>query len=324
MMNTPDIQDIFADCIDRILSGETLESCLRRYPSVASQLRAMLETTLPIRQLNPPLAEVLEDQAWVWAQIRDRIPSGEDRGGEPSARRQFRLILLLAATVILFVGVAVFGSGLVENNDVVQVLSTATNTQPATNVPPTVDQTSTATLTMTSTETVTYTPGVTATQTPTLTATASATATFTQTATATLTATETSTRTPRPSRTPTRTASPAPTVQLGACGAFLTEAEVRQQVLAIYPNTTITRIEQDERYSGTLIWEVRTSHGVVLIIEAECGTILELNSSGSDSLDSGSGDNSGNSSDNSGSDDSGDDSSDDHDNSGHGGGGSDD
>lgn len=324
MMNNTDIQDIFADCVDRILGGETLESCLRRYPTVAGQLRAMLEAALPIRQLTPSVAEVLEDQAWVWAQIQDRIPSGDLRGGEPSSRRPFRFVLLLAATLILFAGVVVFGSGLIDHDDEVQLLPTATVTQSATSVSPTATQTSTATQTVTATTTTTSTETVT--QTLTATETTTATITATQTSTPTPTATQTHTRTPRPSRTPSMTPSPAPTLQLGACGAYLTEEEVRQQVLAIYPNTTITRIEQDERYSGTLIWEVRTSHGVRLIIEAECGTILELSRSGSDSVNSGSGsdDNSGSGSDNSGSDDSDDDSSDDHDNSGHGGGGSDD
>lgn len=47
-------------------------------------------------------------------------------------------------------------------------------------------------------------------------------------------------------------------------------------VLSIYPNTTIVEIELRTLGDGTLIWDIDTSHGLDLWIDANTGTILRI------------------------------------------------
>ena len=47
-------------------------------------------------------------------------------------------------------------------------------------------------------------------------------------------------------------------------------------VTGVFPNTTITELELDTRFGGTLVWEVKTSHGIELIIDATSGAILVI------------------------------------------------
>jgi hypothetical protein len=86
-----------------------------------------------------------------------------------------------------------------------------------------------------------------------------------------------------PSATETLTPTPmATTIQLPTatfapgCGAPLTEQDARDRVLEIYPNTTITSVTQQVKFGGTLVWEVHTSHGVVVTIDVACGNILTI------------------------------------------------
>lgn len=47
-------------------------------------------------------------------------------------------------------------------------------------------------------------------------------------------------------------------------------------VLAIYPNTTIVEIRLDSRFGGALVWDIRTSHGLEITIDAQSGIILTI------------------------------------------------
>ena len=62
----------------------------------------------------------------------------------------------------------------------------------------------------------------------------------------------------------------------------ITEQAAINIVLGIYPNTTITRIELDDKFDGVLVWEVRTSHGLELNIDAQTGVILTIERRGDD------------------------------------------
>ena len=60
-----------------------------------------------------------------------------------------------------------------------------------------------------------------------------------------------------------------------------TEPEISAQeainiVLEIYPNTSIIAIELDDKFGGTLVWEIHTSHGLELNIDAQSGVILTI------------------------------------------------
>ncbi|MCA9914620.1 MAG: PepSY domain-containing protein [Anaerolineae bacterium] len=47
-------------------------------------------------------------------------------------------------------------------------------------------------------------------------------------------------------------------------------------VLAIYPNTSIVEIKLDDKFGGILVWEIKTSHGLELNINAQTGVILTI------------------------------------------------
>ncbi len=49
-------------------------------------------------------------------------------------------------------------------------------------------------------------------------------------------------------------------------------------VLAVYPNTTIVEIRLDRRFGDTLVWDIRTSHGLEITIDAQSGIILTIES----------------------------------------------
>ncbi len=52
----------FADCIERIEEGESLESCLQDYPQHADYLRQMLQTTELVHRAHYDEADVNEAQ----------------------------------------------------------------------------------------------------------------------------------------------------------------------------------------------------------------------------------------------------------------------
>jgi hypothetical protein len=100
--------------------------------------------------------------------------------------------------------------------------------------------------------------------------------------------------------------------------AAISEQQAIDIVLAIYPNTRITSIELTEKFGGTLVWEVHTSHGIEVNIDAQIGTILTIERNSNDNANT----NANANSTNNGNDN--DDNDNDDDNSGSGSGGDDD
>lgn len=261
--------DAFNDCMERIASGQSLESCLSLYPGYAAQLRPLIEVALSVRQLQPPTAELREDQALVWEQITRTLPLPVRR----RRRSYYRLLLLAAVLLFIFMLSAtwfLFTRPDLPSDDR-QVLETLT---------PTVSPSPTA---IPSTFTLTPSPTliVTATVTPSPTLTVTATVTPSPTLTVTTTVSPTTTASPTPTQTVTLTATNAPTTAPTAtfapgCGAPLTQQDAANRVLAIYPNTTISSITQVVKFGGTLVWEVKTSHGIEVNIDVACGVILTI------------------------------------------------
>lgn len=62
--------------------------------------------------------------------------------------------------------------------------------------------------------------------------------------------------------------------------AAVSVADAVSKVLAVYPNTTIVRIELTTKFGGTLVWEVKTANGVEVIIDATTGAILTIDERG--------------------------------------------
>lgn len=105
-------------------------------------------------------------------------------------------------------------------------------------------------------------------------------ATMTATPTATPTPSVTPTTSPSPGVTPSATLEPSATFAPG-CGAPLTAADAETRVLAIYPNTRIVSVNQETRFGDVLVWVVRTSHQLELVIDVACGNILTIDQLGS-------------------------------------------
>ena len=62
------IEEVFNDCFERLLLGESLESCLRRYPEYAAELDSMLRTAFDIKRKAFPVQPRPEFK--YWARIR--------------------------------------------------------------------------------------------------------------------------------------------------------------------------------------------------------------------------------------------------------------
>jgi len=250
--------EVFEDCVQRLTSGESLERCLSRYPSFAEQLRPMLETVISLRRMQIPQAEVIQDKAIVWDRIQWQMNAARTR-----STRGVRSIIQVGAAVFVLL----------------LLLTTTWFVLTRPDLPPDPNEI----VPLVTTETPTQTPTQTATQTLTLTSTPTQTATQTPTHTSTQTPTQTSTQTPMLTSTPT--ASPTPSLMLTAsptvtfapgCGAPLSAGEASARVLEIYPNTTILSVTSMEMFGGRLVWEVRTSHQIVVVIDVACGTILTI------------------------------------------------
>ncbi len=253
---------IFEDCLVRLSSGQTIEDCLRAYPAHAQQLRPLLEAGEMIHSLRVPQAELLEDQALVWQQVQAQLPA---RYAQRS--RGYRSILQLVAAILILLLLmattwfALTRPDLPRNEENIVIPALVTNT-------PTPTATSTVTPTVTTQPTETSLPTSTSSVVPSLTVTMSLTATFAPSSTLTPTALATSS--------PTATFAPG-------CGAPLSSDDAIARVAEIYPNTTVTTIQQITLFGGTPVWEILTSHRIRLVIDIACGTILTIEQLGATS-----------------------------------------
>jgi hypothetical protein len=275
-----DLPEIFNDCINRMAAGWTVDECLSEYPADAARLRPMLEAGLQVRFMRLRQPELLEDQEIVWRRL-----VGEESYALPLPpsrnRRGYRVLGQLMAAVfllLLLVGATWFVLTRLILPPDVPILETLTPTATLTVTgSPTVATTPTitpsSTLTVTQTSTTTTTPSLTVTQTSTTTTTPAPTQTPTPTATQTVTGTFTATLAPSPT--------PSATGTFSACGEPRTAQDAINAVLNIYPNTTITSVLQITKFGDTLVWEVKTSHGLIVNIDVACGTILTIEQPGS-------------------------------------------
>ncbi|MBK8023696.1 MAG: hypothetical protein IPK19_20230 [Chloroflexi bacterium] len=258
------IIDAFDDCIQRMASGESLERCLSRYPAFANDLRPLLETTSTLRRLRVPPNEVAQDQAIVWESLQRRM---QTRAAGMSRGRRYMVQLVAAILLLSVMASAAFFAltrpDLPEQVIIDPVATTATPTaSPSPSASPTLSATPSPTLSSTATGTLTSTPTATPTATPSQTPSTTPTATWTPTAT----------------MTPTPSATFAP-----GCGAPLASETASARVLEIYPNTTILSATQTVKFGGTLVWEVVTSHQIVVTFDVACGNILTIERAGQDS-----------------------------------------
>lgn len=64
------LEDSFNDCFERLLSGESLESCLKRYPEHAHELETMLRTAFDVKRRAFPIQPRPEFKYWARVRLR--------------------------------------------------------------------------------------------------------------------------------------------------------------------------------------------------------------------------------------------------------------
>jgi hypothetical protein len=270
-MAQPDFSDALNDSIDRLANGQSIEDCLNAWPGFAARLRPLLETGQDINALQLRADALVNERDLVWEMVQDRLDI-PPTPGFPRWMTTLLLVGLIGGALVLGIGIGRAG---LPSSLPFLVGATLTPTFTATFSPtPTHTHTATwtPTFTMTSTEAITAT--WTASPTATETNTASPTPTFTATRTSTLTPTVTASPTSTPPPT-NMSPSPTPTFAPG-CGPPLSAEDAQSLVLEIYPNTTITSVEELTKFGDVLVWEIDTSHGIRLDIDVACGFILVI------------------------------------------------
>jgi hypothetical protein len=247
------LTEAFADCVNRINLGQTVEECLRIYPQYAKQLQGLLETVETVKYTQISSAEIFEDQNAVWQQIEGEIPDNIVPMHQTNRRINIRLQLLIAVVLLLLLTMSMwFLASRPDIDDTEQPVPVL------------------QTITVVPTMTLTVSPSPTTT--PSVTQTIAFTPTYTQTDSATPTAI--------PSSTPTLLATPttdqSSTLPVGACGELVSYDKMVKIVEEIYPNTKVIRSQAINRSDGRIVWDISTSHDIDMVIDAECGYVLTI------------------------------------------------
>jgi hypothetical protein len=99
MKNDREFDEILNKCIERVLRGEPVETCLKNYPGLADELRPLLQTALDTRKAAAitPRPEFRQRAAYEFqTAVRDL---GQKRQG--SFRWQVRLVTVLSVIVVI-------------------------------------------------------------------------------------------------------------------------------------------------------------------------------------------------------------------------------
>ena len=80
------IEEAYNDCFERMLSGETLESCLSSYPEYASELYAMLHTTYDIKRRAYPIQPRPEFKYWGRVRLQNAMYYGTPEKADSSPK----------------------------------------------------------------------------------------------------------------------------------------------------------------------------------------------------------------------------------------------
>lgn len=208
MINDPRFVIIFNDCIDRLASGATIESCLNLYPEYRRELSELLSAGLAVRRMRANPQEVIIASRQIDGVLQAAL--SDSNATTPSVIKPYRLWLRLAALIVILVGaVALFGLSRFPQDRASQTVLTPYPTKLVTNTdtpPPTLTLTATPTATATISPTATMT--VTATWSPTHTPTPEPIVIATSLPTPTSTATEGATQAPEERMTPTPACKP--------------------------------------------------------------------------------------------------------------------
>lgn len=173
-MNRPDLIDAFNDCVEQLHYGVPLEDCLRRYPTLADELRPLLETGAAVTQARAGAAEVQAARMRVRARLLAEL--GTQNARRRPLVRAYRVASRLAvAAVLVLVLAAIFARqdaffvwlrGTTPTPEMIITLTPVASPTATLTASQRPTSTATATPTPTSTDTPTRTPTVTATYSP--------------------------------------------------------------------------------------------------------------------------------------------------------------
>lgn len=108
MATTKDFENILSDCLDRVIRGKTIESCLKSYPQYAAELEPLLKTaqdTITAADVKPR-PEFRQRAAYEFQAAIREMPAKKQGW---SFRWQLRFVLPVAVVVVLLAA----GSGTV-------------------------------------------------------------------------------------------------------------------------------------------------------------------------------------------------------------------
>lgn len=102
-----DLINAYDDCLNRLLRGETIDTCVAAYPTHATRLRLLLETTELVKRARVDSREVLYVQERMRGRVADAVRT-KIRPRDSEAQRLNRIAALLVIIMLICLIAGVF------------------------------------------------------------------------------------------------------------------------------------------------------------------------------------------------------------------------
>jgi hypothetical protein len=106
-------QDVLDECIDRVLQGESVEECLRRYPQQAAELEPLLRVALATRRTSSVVEPRTEFKDRTRYEVQSRLAAKELRATSKKAPTVIWIPRWAAVTACLVLVLVLAGTGTV-------------------------------------------------------------------------------------------------------------------------------------------------------------------------------------------------------------------
>jgi len=102
---TEKIEDIFNECLERLLKGESVEDCLKAFPEQASELEPLLKTSFVLTQKSAAIQATPEFKARVHSQLQEMLyvkrEKAERRARVPFWHRRWAAAITTVLVIVL-------------------------------------------------------------------------------------------------------------------------------------------------------------------------------------------------------------------------------
>ncbi len=99
------IEDIFNECLERLLKGESVEDCLKAFPEQASELEPLLKTSFVLTQKSAAIQATPEFKARVHSQLQEMLyvkrEKAERRARVPFWHRRWAAAMTTVLVIVL-------------------------------------------------------------------------------------------------------------------------------------------------------------------------------------------------------------------------------